>query len=135
MCGGVVISRKGKTNNGVKRVLHGIGASFCIGILLMLLEAALLQKGNMNESATRPILSITLFASSLLGCMTAGRGGKELRRVFAAVPGIVLTIMILLGRWIAGFRGMDGMFTLLLVICASAPALLVGLRKPRKRRK
>lgn len=125
---------KGKTGAGIKQILEGIGVCFVICFLLICLIARLLQIGNMGDQYAAPLLSISVFLASLTGCIIACKGGKGRRRTCAAVPGIILAMMIVIGRW-AGDRGAHDLpITLLFAACAAVPALIVGLRRPRKRK-
>ena len=135
MCGGVVMSGRGKPNLGAKQILKGIGAGLSVCLLLLCLEAGALQKGDLRTSAARPLLAAASFAASLAGCMTAAYGSREMRRIFSAVPGLILTLLLLAGRWISRPIRSDLTFTLLLLVCTAAPALLVGLRRPGKKRR
>ena len=135
MCGGVVMSGgKVKTGAGIRQVFKGIAAGFIICFLVIFLGAGMLQKGNMGDRYITPLLTFSVFLASLIGCIIAGKGGKGRQRTYAAVPGIILSMMILIGRWIGRHSAHDLPLALLLAACAAVPALLIGLRHPRKRR-
>lgn len=129
------MSGKGKTNRGLRRTLSGVGATLGLSFLLLCIAAWLMQKGSLAETLVHPVLAVTAFAASLTGCAIVAYGEKEKRGIVSAAPGLILAAMILAGRWIAGKGGHDLLFLLLLVVCTAAPALFVGLRRPRKRRR
>ncbi len=135
MCGGVVMSGgKGKTGAGIRQILKGITACFIICFLVICLGAGMLQKGNLGDQYVVPFLLFSVFLASLIGCIIAGKGGKGRQRTYAAVPGFILSMMILIGHWIGRHDAHDLPLALLFAACATVPALLVGLRHPRKRR-
>lgn len=129
------MSGKGKTNRGLRKTMRGVGATLGIGFLLLCIAAWLMQKGSLTEKLVHPVLAFTALAASLTGCGIAAGGDKEKGGFVSAVPGLILAAMILAGRWIAGRGSHDLPFMLLLAACAAAPALIIGLKRPRKRRR
>ena len=126
---------KGKTGSGIKQVIEGIAASFIICFFVIFLGAEMLRKGNFGDQyVVVPLLSFSIFLASLIGCIIAGKEGKGRQRTFAAAPGIILLMMIVIGRWIGDRGAHDLPITLLFAVCAAVPALIIGLRRPRKKR-
>ena len=135
MCGGVVMSGgKGKSGTGIKRIIEGIASCFIVCFFLISLWAWMVQKGTMGDQYVVPLLSLSVFIASLTGCIIACQGGKGRVRTCAAAPGIILAMMIVIGRWIGKHDVHDLPVTLLFAACSAVPALIVMLRHPRKRR-
>lgn len=119
------MSGKGKTNKRIIQVLKGIVVEACVCSILLCIMAGLLQKGNMTEKTVEPLLAASVFIVSLLGCLTAARGGANNHPILSAVPGLILLLFILMGRWITGSGKQGIAYILLLAVCSIVPPMIV----------
>ena len=129
------MSGKGKSSREMTSILKGIIAGLVVCLLLLCMEALMLQKGNMQEAMLNPLLAASVFIAALVGCITAAQGGKDKRGIIGVLPGMILMLMILAGRWIMGNGSENMKFTFLLIACAAVPTVLIGVKRPKKRRR
>ena len=127
--------RKGKGSKGILRIMTGMLAGMCACLACLGIAAWFLQKGRLADTLIRPAFAVSVFAASMVGCLTAAYGAKERKRIQYGLPGLSLALLILAGRWIEGNGTRETVFTVLLTACAAAPALLIWRRRAGSRRR
>ena len=119
----------------IKRLLLGQLAFYSALLILLGVSAALFRGSVLPEGQMRAAVIVSLFLSSILASLiSAGRNGE--RRLFRAIaPAFGFFILILAAHLLIPVGKTGGAFICLAAGSVLLPELVIGLRRPRKKRK
>ena len=126
---------KGKADRAIVRIGKGIGVELGVCILLLSALAVLLCRGILREAAVNTLMPAAVILAVLIGCALAVKGRKENRAVLALITAGAMAVVLLLGRWMNGGGQESVPDVLLLVICTMLPAVVIALKRPRRRKR
>ena len=129
------MSGKSAKRGRISGVFFGLLLFYTALVLLLGISAAMLQGGILHEGQMKIAVLLSLCIASILSCMISVRNRTEKRLLYAGIPAVSYFILVLIGLFLLEEGKTRDGFTWVSVMVTLLPALVIGLKRQRKRRK
>ena len=118
-----------------KRLLLGLLAFYLSLLLLLGVSSAMLRGSILPEGEMKAAVIVSLFISSILASLISAGRNADKRLLRTIIPAMGFIILVLAVHLMIPTGKTGGAYFLLAVCSVLLPAMLIGLIRPRKKRK